>query len=203
MGLILLAMLAVITVIALFIMRGASPLFRKLQKLPDRMSAVLLENIGRARRAGIQQGKGRRAPHERGVYGLCGYVCQGKPDVRKPRRHFLLCDKPVRHHRLRFERLPRDGERLRRGRHHGDRRVCPPRALLPDDGADGHPHAAARLRMRRTRARRARLFPYHTRPDREKGVVPRGIRKRRHLQKRGVPLCRFGGIHPERAELHL
>ena len=45
MGLILLAVLAVITVIALFIMRGASPLFRKLQKLPDRMSAVLLENI--------------------------------------------------------------------------------------------------------------------------------------------------------------
>ena len=44
MGLILLAVLAVITVIALFIMRGASPLFRKLQKLPDRMSAVLLEN---------------------------------------------------------------------------------------------------------------------------------------------------------------
>lgn len=40
MGLILLAVLAVITVIALFIMRGASPLFRKLQKLPDRMSAV-------------------------------------------------------------------------------------------------------------------------------------------------------------------
>ncbi len=45
MGLILLAVLAVITVIALFIMRGASPLFRKLQKLLDRMSAVLLENI--------------------------------------------------------------------------------------------------------------------------------------------------------------
>lgn len=45
MGLILLAVLAFITVIALFIMRGASPLFRKLQKLLDRMSAVLLENI--------------------------------------------------------------------------------------------------------------------------------------------------------------
>lgn len=45
MGLILLAVLAVITIIALFIMRSASPLFRKLQKLLDRMSTVLLENI--------------------------------------------------------------------------------------------------------------------------------------------------------------
>ena len=45
MGLILLAVLAFITVFALLIMRGASPLFRKLQKLLDKMSAVLLENI--------------------------------------------------------------------------------------------------------------------------------------------------------------
>ena len=45
MGLVLLAVLVVITVIALFIMRSASPLFRKLQKLLDKMSAVLLENI--------------------------------------------------------------------------------------------------------------------------------------------------------------
>lgn len=45
MGLILLAVLVVITVVALFIMRSASPLFRKLQKLLDRMSTVLLENI--------------------------------------------------------------------------------------------------------------------------------------------------------------
>lgn len=44
-GCILLAVLAVITVIAVFIMRSASPLFRKLQKLLDKMSAVLLENI--------------------------------------------------------------------------------------------------------------------------------------------------------------
>lgn len=44
-GLILLAVLVVITVIALFIMKSASPLFRKLQKLLDRMSTVLLENI--------------------------------------------------------------------------------------------------------------------------------------------------------------
>ena len=45
MGLILLAVLVVITIVALFIMRSASPLFRKLQKLLDRMSTVLLENI--------------------------------------------------------------------------------------------------------------------------------------------------------------
>ena len=45
MGLILLAVLAVISVVALLIMRSASPLFRKLQKLLDRMSTVLLENI--------------------------------------------------------------------------------------------------------------------------------------------------------------
>ena len=45
MGLILLAVLAVISVVALLIMRSASPLFRNLQKLLDRMSTVLLENI--------------------------------------------------------------------------------------------------------------------------------------------------------------
>lgn len=45
MGLILLAVLFIITVIALMIMRSASPLFRKLQKLLDKMSTVLLENI--------------------------------------------------------------------------------------------------------------------------------------------------------------
>ena len=44
-GLILLAVLIVITIIAVFIMRSASPLFRKLQKLLDKMSTVLLENI--------------------------------------------------------------------------------------------------------------------------------------------------------------
>ncbi len=44
-GLILLAVLALIVFIAYFIMRSASPLFRKLQKLLDRMSTVLLENI--------------------------------------------------------------------------------------------------------------------------------------------------------------
>ncbi len=45
MGLILLGVLVVITVVALLIMHSASPLFRKLQKLLDKMSTVLLENI--------------------------------------------------------------------------------------------------------------------------------------------------------------
>ena len=45
MGLILLGVLVVITAVALLIMRSASPLFRKLQKLLDKMSTVLLENI--------------------------------------------------------------------------------------------------------------------------------------------------------------
>lgn len=45
MGLILLGILLVIIVVAVFIMKSSSPLFRKLQKLLDRMSAVLLENI--------------------------------------------------------------------------------------------------------------------------------------------------------------
>lgn len=44
-GCVLLAVLAIISVIAVFIMRSAAPLFRKLQKLLDKMSAVLLENI--------------------------------------------------------------------------------------------------------------------------------------------------------------
>lgn len=45
MGCILLAVLAVIFIIALVIMKSASPLFKKLQKLLDKMSTVLLENI--------------------------------------------------------------------------------------------------------------------------------------------------------------
>lgn len=45
MGFILLAVVAVVFVLALFIMKSASPLFRKLQKLLDRMTTILLENI--------------------------------------------------------------------------------------------------------------------------------------------------------------
>lgn len=45
MGVILLVVVAVVFILALFIMKSASPLFRKLQKLLDRMSTILLENI--------------------------------------------------------------------------------------------------------------------------------------------------------------
>lgn len=45
MGLILLAVVAVVLLLAWGIMRSASPLFRKLQKPLDRLSTVLLENI--------------------------------------------------------------------------------------------------------------------------------------------------------------
>ena len=44
-GVVLLGVLLLIVFIAWFIMRSASPLFRKLQKLLDKMSSVLLENI--------------------------------------------------------------------------------------------------------------------------------------------------------------
>ncbi len=44
-GVVLLGVLLLIVFIAWFIMRSASPLFRKLQKLLDKMSTVLLENI--------------------------------------------------------------------------------------------------------------------------------------------------------------
>lgn len=45
MGFILLAVVAVVFIIALFIMKSAAPLFKKLQKLLDRMTTILLENI--------------------------------------------------------------------------------------------------------------------------------------------------------------
>lgn len=44
-GFVLLCTVAAVLILALFIMRSASPLFRKLQKLLDRMSKILLENI--------------------------------------------------------------------------------------------------------------------------------------------------------------
>ena len=44
-GFVLLGVLVLIVLIACFVMRSASPLFRKLQKLLDKMSTVLLENI--------------------------------------------------------------------------------------------------------------------------------------------------------------
>ena len=44
-GVVLLVVLALIVFVAYFIMRSASPLFRRLQKLLDKMSTVLLENI--------------------------------------------------------------------------------------------------------------------------------------------------------------
>ena len=45
MGAILLAVVAIVFVLAMFIMNSAAPLFRKLQKLLDRMTTILLENI--------------------------------------------------------------------------------------------------------------------------------------------------------------
>lgn len=45
MGFILLAVVLVVLVLAWFIMKSASPLFRKLQKLLDRMTTILLENL--------------------------------------------------------------------------------------------------------------------------------------------------------------
>lgn len=44
-GLILLAVLVIISIVCAFIMHSASPIFKKLQKKLDRMSKVLLENI--------------------------------------------------------------------------------------------------------------------------------------------------------------
>ena len=44
-GFVLLCAVAAVLILALFIMRSAAPLFRKLQKLLDRMSKILLENI--------------------------------------------------------------------------------------------------------------------------------------------------------------
>ena len=45
MGVILLAVMVAVLIVAFFIMRSAAPLFKKLQKLLDRMSTVLLENL--------------------------------------------------------------------------------------------------------------------------------------------------------------
>lgn len=45
MGWILLAVVAAVLILAFFIMRRAAPLFRKLQKLLDRLTTILLENI--------------------------------------------------------------------------------------------------------------------------------------------------------------
>ena len=45
MGLILLVMVAIVLIIALLIMKSAAPLFQRLQKLLDRMTTILLENI--------------------------------------------------------------------------------------------------------------------------------------------------------------
>ena len=68
MGLILLAILIVIMIIAVFIIKSSSPLFRKLQKLLDKISSVLLENIkeleGGFRKAGSDSQTHR---HSRGI----------------------------------------------------------------------------------------------------------------------------------------
>ena len=44
-GMILLAVIVIVFVLALFIMNSAAPLFQKLQKLLDRMTTILLENL--------------------------------------------------------------------------------------------------------------------------------------------------------------
>lgn len=45
MGFILLGAIVIVLILAFFIMRSAAPLFRRLQKLLDRMTSILLENI--------------------------------------------------------------------------------------------------------------------------------------------------------------
>ena len=44
-GFVLLAVVLVVLILAFFMIRSASPLFRRLQKLLDRMSTVFLENL--------------------------------------------------------------------------------------------------------------------------------------------------------------
>ena len=119
----LLVAIAFVCVVALFIMRSAAPLFRKLQKLLDRIGAVLLENLTGVRR-------------------LRRYVHQGEPAIREPRRPVVL-----RHERIHRRRVfPRGRTHQRRKlpnrRHHRHRGVCDHGAVLSDDGADGDHHLA-------------------------------------------------------------
>ena len=72
MGFILLGVVGAILLIAFFIIRGAAPLFRRLQKLLDRMSAVLLENLTGVRVVRAFHSEGRE--ENRLITAFAGYA---------------------------------------------------------------------------------------------------------------------------------
>ncbi|PKV07808.1 aTP-binding and permease protein of ABC transporter [Bifidobacterium pseudolongum subsp. pseudolongum] len=83
-----------VCVIAVFILRSASPLYRRLQRLLDRIGAVLFENLtGVRRRMRLRQGGVRGNPYEQGIQRVCHHIHQDEPPVREPRRSVV----PVHH----------------------------------------------------------------------------------------------------------
>ena len=80
MGFLLLAVVCVVLLIAFFIIRSASPLFRRLQKLLDRMSAVLLENLTGVRVVRAFNNEAREEqPDDHRLCRLRRHLHQGQP----------------------------------------------------------------------------------------------------------------------------
>ena len=143
MGVLLLAVICAVLLLAWRIMRSASPLFRKLQKLLDRMSAVLLENLT-------------------GVRVVRAFCSERREEARMISAFSDYADTSIRANLL-FANL--DGlsfffinffivaaywlcggqiyaRQISDRRRHRRHRVRHPGAVLPDDGPDGDPHPA-------------------------------------------------------------
>ena len=159
-GMILLAVIVIVFVLALFIMNSAAPLFQKLQKLLDRMTTILLENLTGVRvvrafnneqREEQRMGKAfaayadtsiRANRHSRALRGISFfcinlfvvivYWLSGGADQRRA----FADRRHHRHHQL---------------RHHG--------AVLFDDGPVGHYDDAPRAGMLRACAGGAGPYP--------------------------------------------
>lgn len=86
MGLILLAVVAVVFCLALAIMKSAAPLFKRLQKLLDRMSTILLENITGVRVVRAFNNEGREENR------MCGAFANYAQTSIKANRRFANLD---------------------------------------------------------------------------------------------------------------
>lgn len=68
MGIVLLAVIVSVMILAMIVMKSAAPLFKKLQKLLDRMSTILLENITGVRVVRAFNNEGREQSRMNGAF---------------------------------------------------------------------------------------------------------------------------------------
>ena len=151
MGMILLGCMLAVLILACGIMYSAASLFKKLQKLLDRMSTVLLENLTGVRVVRAFNNENRE--YGRMTEAFSEYAetsIKANRRFAKPGRSFLLLYQSVRGDRVLALRKRNQYGKPSDLRYHSGDRIYPDGDVLSDDGADGHPDPAPCAGMLRT-----------------------------------------------------